>query len=180
QGPPETAQGADLADGLPGTPLWTDVTVTDTHDTPVPDAIVDVWQSNQDGFYDVQLPDADGPVLRARFRTDTDGRLKFWTIVPSQYPIPVDGPVGGMLEAAGRHPFRAPHLHFLIAKPGFRTLVTQLFVAGGDHLDSDTVFGVKNGLIVDFAEQSGPAPDGREPEAGWRRLEFTFRVSPTH
>ncbi|MFF4596871.1 maleylacetate reductase and hydroxyquinol 1,2-dioxygenase domain-containing protein [Amycolatopsis sp. NPDC001319] len=180
QGPPETAQGADLAEGLPGTPLWTDVTVTDTHDTPVPDAIVDVWQSNQDGFYDVQLPDADGPVLRARFRTDTDGRLKFWTIVPSQYPIPVDGPVGGMLEAAGRHPFRAPHLHFLIAKPGFRTLVTQLFVAGGDHLDSDTVFGVKNGLIVDFAEQSGPAPDGREPEAGWRRLEFTFRVSPTH
>ncbi|MEV4602345.1 maleylacetate reductase and hydroxyquinol 1,2-dioxygenase domain-containing protein [Amycolatopsis sp. NPDC049253] len=178
QGPPETAQGADLADGLPGTPLWTDVTVTDTHGTPVPDAIVDVWQSNEDGFYDVQLPDVDGPVLRARFRTDTEGRLKFWTIVPSAYPIPADGPVGHMLDAVERHPYRAPHVHFMIAKPGFRTLVTQLFVRGGDYLDSDTVFGVKDGLIVDFAEQSGPAPDGREPEHGWRRLDFTFRISP--
>ncbi len=167
-GPPETPQGADLAEGLPGTPLWTDVRVTDTDDRPVPDAIVDVWQSNEDGFYDVQLPDVDGPVLRARFRTDTEGRLRFRTIVPSAYPIPADGPVGQMLDAVGRHPYRAPHVHFMIAKPGYRTLITQLFVAGGEYLDSDTVFGVKDGLIVDFAEQPG--------EAG-RRLEFTFRIS---
>ncbi|MFI5611408.1 maleylacetate reductase and hydroxyquinol 1,2-dioxygenase domain-containing protein [Amycolatopsis sp. NPDC051903] len=177
QGPPETAQGADLAEGLPGTPLWTDVRVTDPDGAPVADAVVDVWQSNEDGFYDVQLPDVDGPVLRARFRTDAEGRLRFWTIVPSAYPIPADGPVGQMLDSVGRHPYRAPHVHFLIAKPGYRTLVTQLFVKGGDYLDSDTVFGVKDGLIVDFAEQSGPAPDGREP-AHWRRLDFTFRISP--
>ncbi|MEV7043203.1 maleylacetate reductase and hydroxyquinol 1,2-dioxygenase domain-containing protein [Amycolatopsis sp. NPDC051061] len=167
-GPPETPQGADLAEGLPGTPLWTDVRVTDTDDQPVPDAIVDVWQSNEDGFYDVQLPDVDGPVLRARFRTDAEGRLRFRTIVPSAYPIPADGPVGQMLDAVGRHPYRAPHVHFMIAKPGYRTLITQLFVAGGDYLDSDTVFGVKDGLIVDFAER--PGEDGR-------RLEFTFRIS---
>ncbi|WP_134731262.1 maleylacetate reductase and hydroxyquinol 1,2-dioxygenase domain-containing protein [Amycolatopsis nivea] len=178
EGPPETEQGADLAEGLPGTPLWTDVQVTEPDGTPVPDAVVDVWQSNEDGFYDVQLPDLDGPVLRARFRTDAEGRLQFWTIVPSAYPIPDDGPVGGMLAATERHPYRAPHVHFMIAKPGYRTLVTQLFVRGGDYLDSDTVFGVKDGLIVDFAEQTGPAPDGREP---WRRLDFTFRISPgTH
>ncbi|NBH06694.1 maleylacetate reductase and hydroxyquinol 1,2-dioxygenase domain-containing protein [Amycolatopsis sp. SID8362] len=161
EGPPETPQGADIADGLPGTPLWTDIQVTDTEDHPVPEAIVDVWQSNEDGFYDVQLPEVDGPVLRARFRTDADGRLRFRTIVPSAYPIPADGPVGEMLNAVGRHPYRAPHVHFMIAKPGYRTLITQLFVAGGDYLDSDTVFGVKDGLIVDFTDQ---------------RLEFTFRI----
>jgi len=175
EGPPETDQGADLADGLPGTPLWTDVQVTEPDGTPVPDAVVDVWQSNEDGFYDVQLPDLDGPVLRARFRTDAGGRLRFRTIVPSAYPIPDDGPVGAMLAAAGRHPYRAPHVHFMIAKPGYRTLVTQLFVRGGEYLDSDTVFGVKDGLIVDFAEQDSPAPDG---QTRWRRLDFTFRVSP--
>ena len=168
EGPPETPQGADIADGLPGTPLWTDIRVTDTGDRPVPDAIVDVWQSNEDGFYDVQLPDVDGPVLRARFRTDAEGRLRFRTIVPSAYPIPADGPVGQLLDAVGRHPYRAPHVHFMIAKPGYRTLITQLFVAGGEYLDSDTVFGVKDGLIVDFAEQPGGTG---------RRLDFTFRIS---
>jgi len=168
EGPPETPQGADIAAGLPGTPLWTDIRVTDTGDQPVPEAVVDVWQSNEDGFYDVQLPDVDGPVLRARFRTDAEGRLRFRTIVPSAYPIPADGPVGQMLDAVGRHPFRAPHVHFMIAKPGYRTLITQLFVAGGEYLDSDTVFGVKDGLIVDFTEQ----PDGTG-----RRLDFTFRIS---
>ncbi|WP_410675770.1 maleylacetate reductase and hydroxyquinol 1,2-dioxygenase domain-containing protein [Amycolatopsis sp. cmx-4-68] len=168
EGPPETPQGANIAEGLPGTPLWTDIRVTDTEDRPVAEAVVDVWQSNEDGFYDVQLPDVDGPVLRARFRTDAEGRLRFRTIVPSAYPIPDDGPVGQMLDAVGRHPFRAPHVHFMIAKPGYRTLITQLFVAGGEYLGSDTVFGVKDGLIVEFTE---------EPGGTGRRLDFTFRIS---
>ncbi|MEV4312122.1 maleylacetate reductase and hydroxyquinol 1,2-dioxygenase domain-containing protein [Actinocrispum sp. NPDC049592] len=175
-GPPEEPQGFDISAGLPGTPLWTDVQVLDTHENPVADAVVDVWQSNEDGFYDVQLPDLDGPVLRARFRTDAEGRLRFWSIVPAAYPIPADGPVGQMLEGSGRHPYRAPHLHFMIAKPGFHTLVTQLFVKGGDYLGSDTVFGVKDGLIVDFAEQDGPTPDGRELDT-WHRVGFTFHIS---
>jgi alcohol dehydrogenase class IV/protocatechuate 3,4-dioxygenase beta subunit len=176
EGPPERPHGFDIADGLPGTPLWSDIQVLDTHGSPVADAIVDVWQSNEDGFYDVQLPDLDGPVLRARFRTDASGKLTFWTILPAAYPIPADGPVGAMLDAVGRHPFRAPHVHFMIAKPGFHTLVTQLFVAGGEYLDSDTVFGVKDGLIVDFPAQHGPTPDGR-PLSDWRRLDFLFHIS---
>lgn len=175
EGPPERAHGFDIAAGLPGTPLWADIQVVDTHDRPVADAVVDVWQSNEDGHYDVQLPDLDGPVLRARFRTGTEGRLRFWTIVPASYPIPADGPVGAMLDAVGRHPYRAPHVHFMIAKPGFHTLVTQLFVRGGEYLDSDTVFGVKDGLIVDFPAQHGPTPDGREV-ARWSRVDFVFRV----
>jgi alcohol dehydrogenase class IV/protocatechuate 3,4-dioxygenase beta subunit len=177
-GPPEAAHGSDISGGLPGTPLWVDVRITDTAGEPVEDAAVDVWQSNEDGFYDVQLPDLDGPVLRARLRTDAGGRLTFWSILPSAYPIPEDGPVGQMLAAVGRHPYRAPHLHFMIDAAGHRTLVTQLFVAGGPYLDSDTVFGVKDALVVDFAPQTGPTPDGRRIDGEWRRLDHTFRIAP--
>ncbi|MBC6456501.1 maleylacetate reductase and hydroxyquinol 1,2-dioxygenase domain-containing protein [Actinomadura sp. HBU206391] len=176
-GPPEVEHGADISGGLPGTPLWVDIRITDLDGDPVPGAVVDVWQSNEDGYYDVQLPDLDGPVLRARLRTDADGRLTFWSILPSEYPIPGDGPVGRMLEAVGRHPYRAPHLHFMIMAPGHQRLVTQLFVDGGAYLDSDTVFGVKDRLVVEFASRNGPAPGGRRLDGEWRSLEFTFRIA---
>src|SRR5262249_54010074 len=126
---PDALLGADISAGAHGTPLWTDVQVTDVDGTPVTGATVDVWQSNEDGFYDVQLPDS-GPALRARFVSDADGAVRFWSILPSEYPIPDDGPVGQLLAATGRHPYRAPHLHFLITAAGYRPLITQLFVAG--------------------------------------------------
>ncbi|MFF5076570.1 maleylacetate reductase and hydroxyquinol 1,2-dioxygenase domain-containing protein [Actinoplanes sp. NPDC000266] len=170
EGPPVKEHGADLAEGLPGTPLRADIAITGLDGRPVAGAIVDVWQSNQDGFYDVQLPGLEGPVLRARLRSGNDGRLWFRSILPSEYPIPDDGPVGRMLRATGRHPYRAPHLHFMISAPGFRRLVTQLFVAGGPYLDSDAVFGVKDDLIVDFPGD----------EDGTRRVAFTFRLGPDH
>jgi maleylacetate reductase len=135
-----------------------------------------VWQSNDEGFYDVQL-DLDGPVLRGRLFSGADGGVRFWSILPSPYPIPVDGPVGQLLAGTGRHPYRAPHLHFLIVAAGYRRLVTQLFVAGGDYLDSDAVFGVKDDLIVDFDRCSGPTPDGRPVHGEWCRVEFTFRIA---
>ena len=166
EGPPSRPSGANLAEGLPGVPLRADIRITDLDGRPVPDAVVDVWQSDQDGFYDVQLPDLEGPVLRARLRSAADGRLWFRSILPSEYPIPDDGPVGQLLRATGRHPYRAPHLHFLIEAPGYRRLITQLFVAGGRYLDSDAVFGVKDELIVDF-------PGGDD-----RHVEFTFRLAP--
>lgn len=176
EGPPELPQGTDISAGLPGTPLYVDVTVTDTAGHPVADAAVDVWQSNEDGYYDVQLPDLDGPVLRGRLRTDPGGRLRFRSILPSEYPIPTDGPVGELLTAIGRHPYRAPHLHFLIDAPGHRQLITQLFVQGGRYLDSDAVFGVKQDLIVDFEPRTGPTPDGADVGGEWRQLTFTFRL----
>ncbi|MGW2564544.1 maleylacetate reductase and hydroxyquinol 1,2-dioxygenase domain-containing protein [Streptomyces sp. NPDC001514] len=176
-GPPETAHGADISQGVAGTPLWADIRITDTDGLPVPDAVVDVWQANKDGFYDVQLPECEGPVLRGRLRTDDQGRLRFWTILPAEYPIPDDGPVGQMLKAVNRHPYRAPHLHFMISAPGHRRLVTQLFVKGGPYMDSDTVFGVKEGLVVDFAPRTGPTPDGRAVDGEWRSLQFTFRIA---
>jgi alcohol dehydrogenase class IV/protocatechuate 3,4-dioxygenase beta subunit len=177
-GPPETEHGGDIAAGLPGIPLWADVRVTDTDGEPIKGAVVDVWQSNTDGFYDVQLPDLEGPVLRGRLRTDAEGRVTFWSILPSEYPIPGDGPVGQMLDAVGRHPYRAPHLHFMFDAPGHGRLITQLFVSGGAYMDSDTVFGVKDELIVDFTPETGPTPDGRHLDGEWRRLEYTFRLAP--
>jgi alcohol dehydrogenase class IV/protocatechuate 3,4-dioxygenase beta subunit len=177
EGPPETEHGGDIAGGLAGTPLWVDVRITDTEGAPVAGAVVDVWQSNKDGFYDVQLPDLEGPVLRGRLRSDEEGRLSFWSILPHEYPIPEDGPVGRMLSAVGRHPYRAPHLHFMISAPGHQRLITQLFVAGGAYLDEDTVFGVKDELIVDYVPQHGPTPDGRAVEGEWRRLDYTFRIA---
>ncbi|MCA1655335.1 MAG: iron-containing alcohol dehydrogenase [Pseudonocardiaceae bacterium] len=179
-GPPEVEPGGDLAAGLPGAPLWSDITVTDPSDTPLAGAVVDVWQSNEDGFYDVQLPELAGPALRARLRTDTEGKLTFWSILPAEYPIPDDGPVGHLLAAVGRHPYRAPHLHFMITAPGHRRLITQLFVRGGAYLDSDTVFGVKDDLIVDFVPQHGPTPDGRQVDGEWYRLDYTFRLGVTN
>ena len=182
EGPPAMEHGADISGGdLPGDPVYADLTVTDTHDTPVADAVVDVWQSDQNGFYDVQLPDLEGPVLRGRFRSGPDGHLDFWTILPAAYPIPDDGPVGQMLGAAGRHPMRPPHVHVMISAPGHHQLVTQLFVEGGDHLDSDTVFGVKPAIIVPFPAQDGPPPEGAPPKVArggrWRRLTFAFRLA---
>jgi alcohol dehydrogenase class IV/protocatechuate 3,4-dioxygenase beta subunit len=178
EGPPERPHGSDISNGQAGIPLWADIRITDTTGAPVPDAVVDVWQSNEDGYYDVQLPDLDGPVLRARLRSDEQGQLFFWSTLPVPYPIPADGPVGQMLAAAGRHPYRAPHLHFMIAAPGHRRLITQLFVAGGEYLDSDSVFGVKDALIADYTAQNGPTPDGRSIAGKWHRLDYTFRIAP--
>jgi len=176
EGPPAMEHGADISGGLDGEPLWVSTAIVDVDGAPVPGAVVDVWQANKDGFYDVQLPDLDGPVLRARFVTDDQGRLTFWTTLPKEYPVPEDGPVGQMLGGTNRHPYRAPHVHFMIMAPGHHTLVTQLFVQGGRYLDSDTVFGVKDGLIVDFPVAEGTPPAGREVTGGWRRLDYTFRI----
>ncbi|MCS7481195.1 maleylacetate reductase and hydroxyquinol 1,2-dioxygenase domain-containing protein [Umezawaea endophytica] len=178
-GPPAVPSGTDLAAGLTGVPLWADVHVTDPDGLPLEGAVVDVWQADDNGFYDIQLPDLDGPVLRARFTTDANGRFTFWSILPSAYPIPDDGPVGELLAATGRHQYRAPHVHFMITAPGHERLITQLFVAGGDYLDSDTVFGVKEELVVDFRPATGATPDGRTVEGEWRHLDFTFRLART-
>ncbi|MFI8997450.1 maleylacetate reductase and hydroxyquinol 1,2-dioxygenase domain-containing protein [Streptomyces sp. NPDC053542] len=178
EGPPPLPDGADLAEGLPGTPMYASVRITDLEGKPLAGAVADVWQSNEDGYYDVQLPDLDAPQLRARFRADDEGRIRFRSILPSEYPIPDDGPVGQMLTAVGRHPYRAPHIHFMISAPGRRTLVTQLFVAGGAYIDADCVFGVKDALVIDFPEHHGPMPDGHSTDGPWRSLDYTFRLAP--
>jgi hydroxyquinol 1,2-dioxygenase len=125
--------------------------VRDTAGDPVPGATLDVWQANDQGFYDVQQPDSQPRANgRGLFTADADGAFWFRTIVPSHYPIPVDGPVGDLLTATGRHPYRPAHIHFIVSASGHRTLTTHIFVAGSEYIDSDAVFAVKQSLIADF------------------------------
>jgi hydroxyquinol 1,2-dioxygenase len=147
---PEFPSGADISAGAPGTPCLVRGTVRSPSGDPIPDAELDVWQSDETGHYDVQYPDLDQPRARARLRTDPDGRFSFRSVHPEAYPIPVDGPVGELLAAARRSPMRPAHIHFKITAPGYQPLITHIFAAGDPHLDDDAVFGVKPSLITDF------------------------------
>lgn len=172
---PVSAHGADIASGLPGERLLVEGQVTSTEGEPVSAAVVEVWSADEDGLYDVQRTDLDGPALRATFHTDHVGRFHFWTVTPSPYPIPADGPVGELLNATARHPYRPAHIHFMITAPGFQRLVTHIFVDGSPYLDSDAVFGVKASLIEEFKlNAAGTAPDGRIVEQPWRHLRRSF------
>jgi catechol 1,2-dioxygenase len=128
--------------------------------TPLPGAELDVWQANDQGFYDVQQPDVQPPGNgRGLFTAGQDGAYWFRTIVPAHYPIPTDGPVGTLLEATKRHPYRPAHVHFIVTAPGHRPLTTHIFVAGSPYIESDAVFAVKKSLITEFK----PADDPNEP-----------------
>lgn len=130
--------------------------IQDRAGKPIRNALVEVWQTAPNGLYDVQDPDQPQGHLRASFRTDKDGRYSFETVLPVSYSIPTDGPVGALLGALARSPWRPAHIHFRVSATGCRTLVTHLFIAGDNHLESDAVFGVKPSLIVTpEADQTG-------------------------
>jgi hydroxyquinol 1,2-dioxygenase len=178
-GAPEFPNGADISGGLPGELLFVEASIAAADGTALPGAIVDVWQSDDDGFYDVQRTDLTHAALRGRLRADDQGRVWFRTIQPAAYPIPYDGPVGDMLRATERHPWRPAHVHFMISAQGYETLVTHVFSAGDEYLDSDAVFGVKNSLIREFTrELAGRLPDGTESAAPWRHLRYDFGLKP--
>ena len=155
----EMPLGANLAAGAPGVPMIVTGTVSAVGGGRLAGAEVDVWQSDGEGFYDVQR--RDDLVLRGQLRTDAEGRFWFWSVRPSAYPIPDDGPVGEMLAAQGRHPWRPAHVHFIVRAPGCRPLVTHIFAEGDEYLESDAVFGVKSSLVRRYEERPpGVAPDG--------------------
>lgn len=176
QSAPEYALGDDISAGLPGQRLLVEGSVSRIDGTPLAGAIVDTWHADRDGFYDVQsaagLQKLSG---RARLRTDTQGHFWFRSIVPASYPIPADGPVGDMLKAQGRHPFRPAHVHFMIGYPGCRTLVTHIFLDGDRYLDSDVVFGVKDTLIRRLEHQdAGTTARGHRVDTPMAALRFDF------
>jgi hydroxyquinol 1,2-dioxygenase len=178
--PPERQLGADVAGDVEGQPLFVEGRVLSVGGSALASAIVDIWQADSGGLYDVQKQKLPATSLRARFRTDANGRFYFWSIVPTFYPVPDDGPVGEMLRATNRHPFRPAHVHFMIDAPGYEKLVTHVFRAGDAYLDSDAVFGVKQSLIRDFVEEApGVGPDGRRLDRSWRKLSFDFALKPT-
>ena len=179
-GSPEIEAGGDIAGGAAGEPCWVSGTVTDTDGKPVPGALIEVWEADADGFYDVQYDDG-RTAARGHLRTDAAGGYRFWALTPTPYPIPHDGPVGQLLAATGRSPMRASHLHFMVSAAGQRTLVTHIFVRGDELLDRDAVFGVKESLVMDFerAAAGTPAPDGRDLAGRtWSRVRFDIVLAP--
>jgi hydroxyquinol 1,2-dioxygenase len=159
--------------------LFVDCQVCRVDGARVPGATIDVWQSDAEGFYDVQHAHLDEHRARGTFRSDAAGRFWFKSILPVAYPIPTDGPVGAMLVATGRHPWRPAHVHFMIRAEGCETLITHVFRDGDKYLDSDVVFGVRSSLIAKFDEHAtgtGPHP---EHAGRYHTLNFNFVLDRT-
>lgn len=177
---PEIPYGGDISGGASGEPCWVEGVVRDTEGQPVPGARIEVWEADDEGFYDVQY--SDGRIAgRAHLFADEEGKYAFWGLTPTPYPIPHDGPVGQLLEAVDRSPVRAAHLHFMVTAESYRTLVTHIFVDGDPQLEiGDSVFGVRQSLIKRFETQPAgtPAPDGRVTDREWSRTRFDIVLAP--
>lgn len=168
EGAPHFENGADVANGAAGEPCVVRGRVLGLGGEAVAGAEIEVWQADAEGNYDVQYSDLHKFQARGVLRSGEDGSFNFRTIVAEAYPIPVDGPVGDMLRATKRHPWRPAHLHFMITAAGYEKLVTHVFRSGGRYLDSDAVFGVRQSLVADWIKQ----PDGVYS------LDFDFVLNP--
>ncbi|MDS1270537.1 dioxygenase [Lipingzhangella sp. LS1_29] len=181
EGSPPAESGTDMSQGLPGMPLFLTGTVTDTSGAPVPRAVLDVWQADAEGYYEAQLDEVDEARLRARYRTRSDGTYCVRTIAPLGYSIPMDGPVGTLVANTEISPYRPAHIHVLIDEPGYARLVTHLFQAGSQYLDTDVVFGTRSELVVDFTEHpAGPTPDGGHLDRPYLHASYDFVLDPEH
>jgi len=179
EGSPEKDFGGDMSDGLPGTPLYVTGSVRGLDGAPVAGAILDVWQADEDGAYESQIPDIDEARLRAKYTTRPDGSYCLRTIAPKGYSIPMDGPVGELIRGTDISHFRPAHVHFLINAAGYEPLITHLFQEGAQYLDSDVVFGTKQELVVAFEPRDpGPTPDGGESAEPWLEARYDFVLQP--
>jgi len=178
EGSPELGFGADMSDGLPGTPLYLHGTVRDLDGKPVGGAVLDVWQADTEGAYEAQL-DVDEARLRAKYTARGDGSYCVRTIAPLGYAIPMDGPVGDLVARTEISHFRPAHVHVLLAVPGYEPLITHLFREGSEYLDSDVVFGTKAELVVAFTDREpGPTPDGGSSDVPWLEARYDFVLQP--
>jgi catechol 1,2-dioxygenase len=175
---PLLPSGANLARSpTPGPALVVKIRVEDRAGRPVEGAEVDVWHSSPEGLYENQDPTQAEMNLRGRFLTDAAGRFDFRSVKPAGYPIPIDGPVGELVKVTGRHNYRPAHLHFMIHKPGFKTLTSQIYVPDDPHIDSDVQFGVTRALLGDYVRHDEPAPE-RGLAAPWYALDQRFTLEP--
>lgn len=179
---PDCKLGDDIHGNMKGEPCYVYGTLKSEDGTPLANAQMDVWHSDDDGFYDVQqMEKLGGPAGRGRFRTGKDGKFWFWTIKPTCYPVPTDGPVGEMLRGQGRHPMRPAHLHFIFIADGHRKLVTHVFDPTDQYIDSDAVFGVKESLIREYKEcPPGAAPDGTMMKDKYVIIAYDFVMAKAH
>lgn len=178
-GSPVREHGANIAEQEAGTPAWVHGRVLSLDGTPIAGAELDVWQNGDNRLYAVQDDDAPDDHLRGKFRTGVDGRFAFRAVSPVPYPIPDDGPVGRMLAAAGRHPWRPAHVHVVVRADGHDSLTTHIFRAGSEYLDDDTVFAVKPSLVRSFEERAADDPERPAGvERPWVSLELDLVLAP--
>jgi catechol 1,2-dioxygenase len=179
-GSPLREYGESLAEEEAGLPAWVHGRILTLAGEPIAEAELDVWQNGENRLYAVQDPEAHEDHLRGRFRTRADGSFAFLAVRPVPYPIPDDGPVGAMLAATGRHPWRPAHIHMIARATGYRTVTTHIFDESSDYLDSDAVFAVKRSLLRRFLERSADDP-ARPPgvEGPWCSLECDLVLSPS-
>jgi hydroxyquinol 1,2-dioxygenase len=179
EGSPELEYGADMSQGLPGTPLFISGVVKDLDGNPVPGAVLDLWQADNEGLYESQHADVDEARLRAKYTSREDGGYCVRTVAPLGYTIPMDGPVGELISQTEISHFRPAHVHFLLNVPGYEPLITHLFEEGADYLDSDVVFGVKEQLVVRYEKREpGPTPDGGTIDEPWFEARYDFVLQP--
>lgn len=177
EGAPELPLGSDLAQGVPGEPTFYSGRVLDVEGRPIAGALLDIWSGDGEGNYDMQLPGQTEMRARGKIRTDGAGRYWFRSIRPNFYPVPTDGPVGDMLRAMGRHPFRPGHIHMIVSAEGYEPVTTHLFVGDSPYIDSDTVFGLKDSLIVPFERHPpGRAPTGETMSEPYNTAQYDFRL----
>ncbi len=150
---PQVPNGGDVAQGADGQPCMVRGRVLSQDHKPLAGAMIEVWQADAQGKYDVQYENLAHSRARGVLQADAQGRFEFSTIVAEAYPIPTDGPVGDLLRATRRHPWRPAHLHFMVTAPGHQTLITHVFRDGDPYLDSDAVFGVRQSLVAPWVQQ---------------------------
>jgi hydroxyquinol 1,2-dioxygenase len=179
-GAPDLPAGGNIAArDTTGIPTLVSGRVLDIDGKPVAGAVLDVWQTQSNGLYDSQDQALDGLHMRGKFRSDAEGRYLIRTVRPVNYPIPSDGPVGRMLKAAGRHPWRPAHIHFVVSAEGYEPVTTHIFDRTDEYLQSDAVFAVKDSLICDFVRHE--APDTEAAKLGitgpFLRANFDFHLT---
>jgi protocatechuate 3,4-dioxygenase beta subunit len=157
--PPSASGDTLVRSPTPGPGLVVRASLEDGNGRPVAGAEIDVWHSSPEGLYENQDPGQAEMNLRGRFISDEAGRFDFRSVMPAGYPIPVDGPVGELVRATRRHNFRPAHLHFMVYKPGFKTLISQVYAPDDEHIDSDVQFGVTRALIGNYIRHDEPSPE---------------------
>jgi hydroxyquinol 1,2-dioxygenase len=178
EGSPQYLNGEDIANGAQGEPCFVSGTVRGEDGRVIAGAEISVWQSDSEGYYDVQRPEIDRHQARGVVHSLPDGRYHFKSLLAAPYRIPHDGPVGRMLEALGRHPWRPAHLHFMIKAEGYETLITHIFQEGGQYLESDAVFGVRSSLVTHWdRHEPGQTPDGKTADEAFYTLHYDFVLS---
>ena len=177
-GAPELPLGENIARDTPGEPTFVGGRVVDPGGTPIPGAVVDVWQAAPNGLYEGQDPEMPAFNMRGKFHADAAGRYHFRTVKPASYPIPMDGPVGDLMRTVGRQPYRPAHVHAIVSAPGYATLTTHFFVKDDRFIDADPVFAAKSSLIVDFVRHDDLAEAvARKTTAPFYTVEFDFALT---